>query len=269
MMRLVVSVALALVLGVGANADPLPDGVAAPGAPDAPVQPDKSQPPPVMEQHDVPPVAPPDPPAQEAKPDAEKPSAEASPQAPEEQQAPKDEARKDEAPKNVQPVAPSQAFSILGKKVHGPDGKDAYGSIIDVLVDDQGQPRAAIIDFGGFLGVGSRKIAVDWQLLKFNPADQAVPVMLDLDRGQIQAAPEYKDPTQPAEVVEPALVEIPPVSPVPDIVETQPPPDTVPADGPPLAPPIVVPRSIAAPAPLPLIPPPDPAAPPNADKHAD
>ena len=245
MRGLLIPAIFALAVGAGGlMADPLPEGAAAPGAPDTPVQPDKGQPPP------------------EAQPDAEKPpAAEGSPKPLED--------RKDEAAKNVEPVAPTQAFSILGKKVHGPDGKDAYGSIIDVLVDDQGQPRAALIDFGGFLGVGSRKIAVDWQLLKFNPADQAVPVMLDLDRGQIQAAPEYKDPTQPAEVVEPALVEIPPVSPVPDIVETQPPPATAPADGPPLALPIVVPRSIAAPAPLPLIPPPDPAAPPNADKHAD
>ena len=29
---------------------------------------------------------------------------------------------------------------------------------------------AAIIDFGGFLGVGSRKIAIDWRLLRFDPA---------------------------------------------------------------------------------------------------
>src|SRR6185503_13386297 len=123
-----------------------------------------------------------------------------------------------ETAKNVQPVAPSQAFSILGKKVHGPDGKDAYGAIIDVLGDDQGQPRAAIVDFGGFLGVGSRKIAVDWQLLKFQPTDQAVPIVLDLDRKQIQDAPEYKDPTHPAEVVEPALVEIPPIPPVSDTI---------------------------------------------------
>ena len=41
------------------------------------------------------------------------------------------------------------------------------GRIVDVLVDRSGQVRAAIIDFGGFLGVGSRKIAVDWNALHF------------------------------------------------------------------------------------------------------
>ena len=43
------------------------------------------------------------------------------------------------------------------------------GRIVDVLVDGQGMARAAIIDFGGFLGVGSRKIAVAWQALHFVP----------------------------------------------------------------------------------------------------
>jgi len=36
------------------------------------------------------------------------------------------------------------------------------GRIVDVVVDPSGQVRAAVIDFGGFLGVGSPRIAVDW-----------------------------------------------------------------------------------------------------------
>ena len=47
------------------------------------------------------------------------------------------------------------------------------GRIVDVLVDRSGQVRAAIIDFGGFLGVGSRKIAVDWNALHFPPPAQS------------------------------------------------------------------------------------------------
>ena len=43
------------------------------------------------------------------------------------------------------------------------------GRVIDIVVDRTGQVRAAVIDFGGFLGVGSRKIAVDWNALRFAP----------------------------------------------------------------------------------------------------
>ena len=126
-------------------------------------------------------------------------------------------------PKNIEPVKPSEATSFLGKKVHGPDGKDLVGSVIDILIDDQGKPRAAIVDFGGFLGVGSRKIAVDWQLLTFHPGDPLAPVVLNLDRSQIQAAPEYKDPTLPAEVVEPSPpTAAPPESPAPAAAPTAP-----------------------------------------------
>ncbi len=61
---------------------------------------------------------------------------------------------------------PRDVEVILGRSVRSSTGED-MGRLVDVLVDREGRPRAAIIDFGGFLGVGSRKIAVDWSVLKF------------------------------------------------------------------------------------------------------
>ena len=63
------------------------------------------------------------------------------------------------------------------------------------------QPQAAVIDFGGFMGVGSRKIAVEWSALHFAPGDAKHPITLDLTQDQIKAAPEYKDVAKPAPVV--------------------------------------------------------------------
>ena len=68
----------------------------------------------------------------------------------------------------VQQVPPDQARAVLGQMVADPDGKE-IGRLVDVLVGDQGQPQAAVIDFGGFMGVGNRKIAVDWNALHFTP----------------------------------------------------------------------------------------------------
>jgi len=62
-----------------------------------------------------------------------------------------------------------------------------------VVVDSAGEPRAAIIDFGGFLGVGSRKVAVDWNALHFSPSNKPSEVILNLSRDQVKAAPEYGD----------------------------------------------------------------------------
>ncbi|HEX3882467.1 MAG TPA: PRC-barrel domain-containing protein [Stellaceae bacterium] len=103
-------------------------------------------------------------------------------------------------PENVKPLPPGDAVSVLGKKVRGANGED-LGLIVDVLVAPQGQPRAAVIDFGGFLGVGSRKIAIDWKALDFAPLVRAGTVGLGLDRAQIAAAPEYKPGPAGADVV--------------------------------------------------------------------
>lgn len=82
---------------------------------------------------------------------------------------------------------------ILGREVVSTANED-MGRIVDVLVDRSGQVRAAIIDFGGFLGVGSRKIAVDWNALHFPaPAKTDAKITLDLTRDQVKAAPEYQE----------------------------------------------------------------------------
>jgi hypothetical protein len=85
---------------------------------------------------------------------------------------------------------------ILGKEVRS-GANENMGRIVDVIVDRSGQVRAAIIDFGGFLGVGNRKVAVAWNALRF-PPDPKDPkkverIGLDLSREQVQAAPEYKE----------------------------------------------------------------------------
>jgi PRC-barrel domain protein len=106
------------------------------------------------------------------------------------------------APKNLEPLAPDESTGVLGKKVVGPDGKD-LGLVVDVIVAADGHPSAAVIDFGGFLGVGSRKIAVDWRLLRFAPGRPDWQVLLTLGRAEIQAAPEYKPDAATREMVGP------------------------------------------------------------------
>src|ERR1700720_3031709 len=82
---------------------------------------------------------------------------------------------------------------ILGRQVLGAADEN-MGRIVDVIVDRSGRVRAAIIDFGGFLGVGSRKIAVDWTALHFPaPAKPESPISLELNRDQVNAAPAYED----------------------------------------------------------------------------
>jgi hypothetical protein len=90
----------------------------------------------------------------------------------------------------------------MGRKVLGPDGKE-IGRVVDVLVDAGSNPRAAVIDFGGFMGLGARKIAVNWSDLTFPPTGSDADIKLDLTADQIREAPSYEDQTKPAAVVEP------------------------------------------------------------------
>lgn len=90
------------------------------------------------------------------------------------------------------------------------------GRIVDVIVDRAGQARAAVIDFGGFLGVGSRKIVVDWKALRFGRvADNSDAITLELTKDQVKAAPEYKEGASmvvlgPAGQLEPWQLSAPP-----------------------------------------------------------
>ncbi len=97
------------------------------------------------------------------------------------------------APPSMTVLNKHEVEGILGREVLSAANEN-MGRIVDVLVDRGGQVRAAIIDFGGFLGVGSRKIAVDWSALHFPPPGQAgAKISLELTRDQVKAAPEYQD----------------------------------------------------------------------------
>ena len=102
-------------------------------------------------------------------------------------------------------VAPDVAEAILGQRVIGPKGRE-IGRLVDVLVDASGQPEAAVIDFGGFMGVGNRKVAVHWSVLRFSPADPKHKVTLEMTPDQIKAAPEFLNPNKPAPVVTPTNI---------------------------------------------------------------
>ena len=82
---------------------------------------------------------------------------------------------------------------MLGREVRSAADEN-MGRIVDVIVDRTGQVRAAVIDFGGFLGVGSRKIVVDWNALHFQRiSNKKDAIALELTKEQVTAAPEYKE----------------------------------------------------------------------------
>jgi PRC-barrel domain len=96
---------------------------------------------------------------------------------------------------SVTVIGARDAHGVLGRDVRSPSDQ-AMGRIVDVIADRTGSVRAAVIDFGGFLGVGSRKIVVDWNALHFQSiASKSDSITLELTQEQVKAAPEYKEDT--------------------------------------------------------------------------
>ncbi|MFH5923958.1 PRC-barrel domain-containing protein [Roseomonas xinghualingensis] len=132
-----------------------------------------------------------------------------------------------QAPAAREELPREAARRVIGREVTGPSGA-IVGLIVNVLMDESGQPRAAVLDYGGFLGVGRRRVAVAWRTLRFLPEI----VRLELTRDQIRAFPDYKEgesvviaappaaeaPAESAPEAGPATsAEAPPANPAPDV----------------------------------------------------
>lgn len=98
-------------------------------------------------------------------------------------------------------------FRLLGQDVKGP-GDMVVAQLVNVLVDAEAQPVGAVLDYGGFLGVGRRRLAVAWEVLSIGPSG----IKLSLSREQLRSVPDFKDgegavlaaPPAPAEASAPA-----------------------------------------------------------------
>jgi hypothetical protein len=96
--------------------------------------------------------------------------------------------------------------SVLGIEVRSSQEKN-IGRVVDLLADRSGAVEAAVIEFGGFLGIGMRKIAISWSDLRFETDGKQLVAVLDIPRDQLRAAPDYK-PDQPnivTKVIDPLM----------------------------------------------------------------
>ena len=82
---------------------------------------------------------------------------------------------------------------LIGSDVRNRAG-DKIGDIRDLVLDDHGAVKLAIVSTGGFLGVGDRLHAVPWDALTLGPKDDHI---LDIDKAHLQAAPGFTSKTWP------------------------------------------------------------------------
>lgn len=82
-----------------------------------------------------------------------------------------------------------KASELLGMKVQGTDGK-SLGSIKDLVIDpEDGDIEYAVLDFGGFAGIGDKYFAVPWEALKLDQPNKKI--MLDVSKKDLKQAPGF------------------------------------------------------------------------------
>jgi sporulation protein YlmC with PRC-barrel domain len=82
-----------------------------------------------------------------------------------------------------------KASSLLGKKVQDIDGKN-LGDIKDLVIDPvDGSISYAVLDFGGFLGIGDKYFAVPWEALQLSKDQKAI--VLDVSKKDLKQAPGF------------------------------------------------------------------------------
>lgn len=86
--------------------------------------------------------------------------------------------------------------SLIGAKVHGPDGK-IIGDIEDLIVNDYNQIVGVVMGTGGFLGIGEKKVGVNLSALKFDEEGGKITVALPEATPEVLSAAEAYQRAQP------------------------------------------------------------------------
>ncbi|WP_421951431.1 PRC-barrel domain-containing protein [Pelagibacterium sp.] len=90
-------------------------------------------------------------------------------------------------------TADISADELTGTAVYGA-GDEEIGSIGDILLSEDGAVDAVIIDFGGFLGIGTKPVAVGFDNLTFiRDENGGLILRTALTAEELEAAPEYNE----------------------------------------------------------------------------
>jgi len=85
-----------------------------------------------------------------------------------------------------------RASKLIGTTVKN-DGNESIGSINEIVLGKDGKVAAVVIGVGGFLGMGEREVAVNFDALRVaQDANNRTVVSLDATKETLKAAPEWR-----------------------------------------------------------------------------
>ena len=84
---------------------------------------------------------------------------------------------------------------VEGTDVYNSAG-DKLGSIDELMIDKRsGQVRYAVLEFGGFLGMGTDRYPLPWNMLKYDTTREGY--VVPLDTAKLDKAPRYDENDSP------------------------------------------------------------------------
>src|ERR1700749_1650614 len=84
---------------------------------------------------------------------------------------------------------------VEGTNVYNPAG-EKLGSIDDLMIDKySGKVSYAVMEFGGFLGMGTDRYPIPWSMLKYDDGKSGY--VVPLDKAKLEKAPKYTDERVP------------------------------------------------------------------------
>ncbi len=84
--------------------------------------------------------------------------------------------------------------SLWNKKVYNASGQ-SIGDLNDVLIDKDGKVSALIVGVGGFLGIGEKNVAVDYDYLQKNGGVTPNRVVIGMSEQDLRNAPTFQRET--------------------------------------------------------------------------
>ena len=105
-----------------------------------------------------------------------------------------------------------KASELIGMSVQGTDGKK-LGDIKDLVIDpEEGGVEYAVLEFGGFAGIGDKYFAVPWEALELDQTNKKL--SLDVHKKELKDAPGFDKNNWPDLSLEQVLIyefyEVPP-----------------------------------------------------------
>ena len=93
--------------------------------------------------------------------------------------------------------APANSYGadeLIGAELKSRPDDETIGNISDLVIDENGQIAAVIVEAGGFLGLGEKDVAISWDSIerRLNDKGDGYVLSVEATKDALQAAPEYK-----------------------------------------------------------------------------